>query len=287
MPQTVFVREGSPAWDEVAGGSSLTGDPYAGAPCHVVTDRVAARIATLETAADVAAVFAAPAAPPLASLTGREGVLGTGGEMSRRFVVLYADQVSDPGNMGTLVRAAAGFGAVAVATSPGSVDLLSPKVVRASMGAVFALPLYSAVEIDTLLDGLRAGMAAPPVAAPGGSPANAVAPGDEDRLANPCGGEADLEVCGLVAHDGDDLRDVEPRAPLVLCVGAERAGLSAVVTARLTRRLTIALAGGDARGVESLNAGVAGAIALYEFSRRPRGGAAHDPQGRLQAPGEG
>jgi TrmH family RNA methyltransferase len=243
-PQAVFVRDGSPVCDELTGGGSPTGGALAGLSCHRVTDRVAARIATLETPADVAAVFAAPAAPPLAALPGAAGML----------LILYADQVADPGNMGTLVRAAAGFGAAAVATSPGSVDLLSPKVVRASMGAVFGVPLYQAVELDDMLDALT---------------------------------DAPPDVCGLVAHDGDDLRATTLSRPALLCVGAERAGLSAAVEARLTRRLTIPLAGGEARGVESLNAGVAGAIALYEFSRRPAGGAPHDPQGRLQAPGEG
>ncbi len=60
---------------------------------------------------------------------------------------------------------------------------------------------------------------------------------------------------------------------MVLCVGAERAGLSAEALAQVTVRLTIPLAGVPAAGIESLNAGVAGAIALYEFSRRrPRSG---------------
>jgi TrmH family RNA methyltransferase len=235
--------------------------------CHRVTDRVAARIATLETPADMAAVFPAPEPPALASLAA-VGLL-----------VLYADRIADPGNMGTLVRAAAGFGATAVATSPGSVDLLSPKVVRAGMGAVFGLPLYQASERDALVAGLGGGDAA--TAAAVAKPAGAVDAGA------PASGAQAIDVCGLVAHGGDDLRRAPLRRPAVLCVGAERAGLSPAVAARLTRTLTIPLAGGEARGVESLNAGIAGAIAMYEFSRRPQDGAAHDPQGRLQAPGEG
>ena len=255
------MRDGSPACDDLTAaaadaGSAPVRGALAGLTCHRVTDKVAARIATLETPADVAAVFPAPAAPPLASLSVAAGSL----------LVLYADRVADPGNMGTLVRAAAGFGAAAVATSPGSVDLLSPKVVRASMGAVFGLPLYQAVALDGVLDALADACAAGSATPPSG---------------------ATIDVCGLVAHGGDDLVTTPLRRPAVLCVGAERAGLSPAVEARLTRRLTIPLAGGEACGVESLNAGVAGAIALYEFSRRPQGGAPHDPQGRLQAPGEG
>jgi RNA methyltransferase, TrmH family len=51
--------------------------------------------------------------------------------------VIIADQLRDPGNMGTLLRTAAAAGAQAVFTTPGSVDLYSPKVVRSAMGAHF------------------------------------------------------------------------------------------------------------------------------------------------------
>ena len=71
----------------------------------------------------------------------------------------------------------------------------------------------------------------------------------------------------------------------MVCIGAERAGPFAAVEALLTDRLTIPLARGAA-AVESLNAGVAGAIALYEFSRRS-GGAVEQQKGRLPASGEG
>lgn len=50
-------------------------------------------------------------------------------------------RVQDPGNVGTLVRAAAAFGPAFVALSPGTADPLSPKALRASMGAIFRVPL--------------------------------------------------------------------------------------------------------------------------------------------------
>ena len=55
----------------------------------------------------------------------------------------------------------------------------------------------------------------------------------------------------------------------MLAVGAERPGLSPEALAHVTQLVTIPLAPGLPGAVESLNAGVAGAIALYEFSRRP------------------
>jgi RNA methyltransferase, TrmH family len=54
---------------------------------------------------------------------------------------VYLHGVSDPGNVGTILRSAAAFGASSVVIGPGTADPYSPKAVRASMGAVFAVPL--------------------------------------------------------------------------------------------------------------------------------------------------
>lgn len=70
--------------------------------------------------------------------------------------VVVADRVSDPGNLGTIVRSAEAAGADAVVVTRGSVDVTSPKVVRASAGAVFFVPIVDEVDIATLRDaGLR------------------------------------------------------------------------------------------------------------------------------------
>jgi RNA methyltransferase, TrmH family len=57
---------------------------------------------------------------------------------------LYLHGVSDPGNVGTVLRSAAAFGASCVALGPGSADPFSPRAVRASMGAIFAMPVARA-----------------------------------------------------------------------------------------------------------------------------------------------
>ena len=136
----------------------------------------------------------------------------------------------------TLLRAAAAFGASAVVTSPGSADPYAPKTVRAGMGAHFAVPLFADVAAAEVAAQLPA-----------------------------------ATVYGLSAHGGAPLPAVDLRRPAVLVVGAERAGLSPEALAHVDERVTIPLsplAAGPA--VESLNAGVAGAIALYEV-RRQRG----------------
>jgi TrmH RNA methyltransferase len=78
-------------------------------------------------------------------------------------------------------------------------------------------------------------------------------------------------VYGLAAHKGTPLVAAELDRPAVLAVGAERAGLSAAAVRHVTDTVTIPLTPSVPGIVESLNAGVAGAIALYEFSRRPAG----------------
>jgi len=57
---------------------------------------------------------------------------------------VYLHGVRDPGNVGTVLRSAAAFGAGSVAVGPDSADPFSPRAVRASMGAVFAVPLVRA-----------------------------------------------------------------------------------------------------------------------------------------------
>ena len=65
---------------------------------------------------------------------------------------LYLDKVSDPGNMGTLLRSAAWFNFTQVALSPDCVDPFNPKVVRAGMGAHFGLSIHTDINLDIFSD---------------------------------------------------------------------------------------------------------------------------------------
>jgi RNA methyltransferase, TrmH family len=227
------VSGARPAGGAAAPGRSGASPAAAGPPPAVypVAEHVAHKIGTLETPADVMAVFPLPGRRPFAPPP------GSGADL----LVVYADAVGDPGNVGTLLRAAVAFGAAAFVAAPGTADLYAPKTVRAGMGAVFAFPLYQEVLLSDLVARL---------------------PG--------------AEVVGLVAHDGEPLDRAALRRPAVLVIGAERAGISAQAASHVTRPVTIALAPDRPQAVESLNAGVAGSIALYEFSRR-RAGAVHTP----------
>jgi len=67
----------------------------------------------------------------------------------RRFI--YLSEVQDPGNAGTILRSADAFGMDAVITSPGSVDMFSPKVVRSTAGSLWHIPVFEGVELSEIL----------------------------------------------------------------------------------------------------------------------------------------
>ena len=129
--------------------------------------------------------------------------------------------VGDPGNVGTLIRSAAALGPAFVSLSESSADPTGPKALRASMGALFRVPLLAFDD----------------------------APGR--RIA-------------LVAHGGMRTAELDLSGPTTFVLGAEREGLPESVLATCDERATIPLAPGS----ESLNVATAGAIALYELSRR-------------------
>ena len=216
-PQVVFVRAERAlelsARLRLSGGGGPAADGAHTAPPAVypVEERVAEKISTLETPPDVMAVFPLPERRALTTLPGTGGA---GGEdappgAAGEALVVFADGIGDPGNMGTLLRAAVAFGATALATAPGSADLYGPKTVRAGMGAVFGLPLFPEVRLADVLAAL-----------PGAA------------------------VYGLAAHEGAPLAAAGLRRPAVLVVGAERPGLSGEALAHVTQLITIPLASG-------------------------------------------
>ncbi len=154
---------------------------------------------------------------------------------------LALDALGDPGNVGTVLRTAAALGAGGVVTLPGTADPFGPKAARASMGACFRVPVArldgSDVDVGNELDAIRAAVPS-------------------------------LRVVALDADGDVDLWDAPLDATTLLVVGAEREGVSASVRANVD---VVASIPQDPR-VESVNAGVAASIALYEWRRRARGG---------------
>jgi TrmH family RNA methyltransferase len=146
--------------------------------------------------------------------------------------VLVLDGVQDPGNVGTMLRTALGFGATGVVALKGTADLTNPKVIRAGMGASFRLPSVAAAP-DVFVAWAHLQRAQIWVADAGGE--------NVDQLSR---------------------RSAE-RPPVALVVGNEGAGASPQLRMAADRRIAIPLA----PGVESLNAAVAAGILLYEVTR--------------------
>ena len=66
--------------------------------------------------------------------------------------IVVVDKISDPGNLGTILRSAEAAGASGIVLTSGTVDAFSPKVVRASAGALFNVPIYEGATIDQVAD---------------------------------------------------------------------------------------------------------------------------------------
>jgi TrmH family RNA methyltransferase len=217
-PRLVLVREGDEALLNEAAFA-------AGTPARVVADNLFARLSDVQAPQGILAVFPIPDAHP---------------ELDDPApLVLVLDRLRDPGNLGTLLRAAAGAGISAVYITPETVDPWNAKAVRAGMGAHFRLPL---LPFDPATAALLANRLPRRVAAAAGAPRT---------------------------YD-----EVDWTVPAALVIGGEAEGVSPEVTAWSTEAARIPLAG----GVESLNAAVAGAVVLFEAARQKRLSARAEPR---------
>lgn len=127
-------------WEIEAEFVAAGAEPVSDAPVHVLAPGVMERVATTDTPQVSIAVVRMPAREAdLASLS----------------FVLVLHRLADPGNLGTLLRSAEAAGVDAVVLTPGSVDAHNPKVVRASAGALFHVPVVVADVGAVAAAGLR------------------------------------------------------------------------------------------------------------------------------------
>jgi TrmH family RNA methyltransferase len=149
-----------------------------------------------------------------------------------RIFGLYGDMLQDPANIGTIIRTAAGLNLNALWLAPHSVDVFNPKVVRATAGTLFHLPIFPQTSLEDLLN---------------------------------------LDCVIMAAEVGTSaesvpIRSIQTLPPrTIVAVGSESRGLSEAVLKASTFRFTIPLK----PGVESLNAAAAASIALFHFSGLP------------------
>lgn len=138
------------------------------------------------------------------------------------------DRVQDPGNVGSIIRSCAAAGVPALILLAGSASAWSPKVLRASQGAHFALTIYEQLDSQTLLS----------------------------RLAVP--------LLATTLEDAGSLYEAELPHPAAWVFGHEGQGVSPALLAQAACRVHIP----QATGVESLNVAAAAAVCLFEHRRR-------------------
>jgi len=187
--------------------------------CLVVSPVVMRSLAETQTPQGVLAVVDLPD-PPMPVFDVEDGF------------VLVLDGVRDPGNVGTLIRAAAAANCDAVVTITGTADAFAPKVVRAAMGAHFRVPIIAARDWAAI------------------GPTLAVLPAVYGA-----------DGASLVTYD-----TIAWTRGCAIIIGNEDHGLSAQARAAGSGTVRIPME----RGVESLNAAVSGAILLYEVVRQRR-----------------
>ncbi len=146
-------------------------------------------------------------------------------------LIVYCLGIQDPGNLGTIIRSADALGATGVILSKGSVDLYNPKVVRATQGSLFHLPI-TMVEDD--LETIR-------------------------KLK-----QKNVKIISTDVSGPKNVFDVELSGPVAILVGNEGAGLPQAVIEAADRSVKIPMPG----KAESLNVGISTAILLYEIMRQ-------------------
>jgi len=145
--------------------------------------------------------------------------------------ILIPDQIRDPGNLGTLLRSAAASGVQAILIPPDTTDAFSPKVLRSGMGAHFRLPIRS------------------------------MGWGEIEKAV-----KSDALNVYVADMDGTSCWDMDLRQPVALIVGNEAEGASESARKLADGKISIPMSG----ETESINAGVAGSVLMFEIMRQRR-----------------
>lgn len=143
---------------------------------------------------------------------------------------LLIDQVQDPGNLGTLIRSADAFNFDVVISLKGSCDIYNPKTVRSTMGSLFHIPIIKDVTNREIYDFLK--------------------------LKN-----TKIYATNL-SKESIEINKVKVNTPFAIVIGNESKGVSEFWKKASDYNIIIPIRG----KAESLNAGVAGSIAMYQFS---------------------
>ncbi len=208
-PEALIVGRSRAEEPEIARLIAASGMPRA----HVVADGLFRELSSVATPSGILAIVATPHRRTLPDVPGP---------------CVMLEDVQDPGNLGSILRSAAAAGVEEIYLSSGCVHAWSPRVLRAGMGAHFALEIYEGVELGGLI---------------------ARYPG---------------EVYAAVRDAAHSLYSVDLRGTIGLLFGNEGAGLSAALRDAAHHQISIPMPG----KAESLNVAAAAAVCLFERVRQ-------------------
>lgn len=154
--------------------------------------------------------------------------------LSNNGIFVIADTLQDPGNMGTIIRTAEAFGCKGIFVSKNSVDVYSDKVVRSTMGALFNIPVIQECDIISLITTMK---------------------------------QKKISICAFSLDADKSLSNFKFKNNTAVIIGNESKGISKQILDVVDNKIKIDMTGKS----QSLNASVAGAVAIYEISKQLNG----------------
>jgi TrmH family RNA methyltransferase len=154
------------------------------------------------------------------------------GILSAGSLVVVTAGIQDPGNLGTIIRSAEAFGASGVVLGEQTVSRFNAKTIRASAGSLFRLPAVAS-KLSDAVEALR---------------------------------KKGFRLVGTSSHQGASLNEAKLTGSVALFIGSEGSGLAPSILFQMDELVTIP----HSAELESLNAGVAASILLYEAARQRR-----------------
>lgn len=146
-------------------------------------------------------------------------------------LVVVAAGLQDPGNLGTVMRSCEAFGAAGLITTEGTASHFNPKVIRASAGSIFRFPVVK-ITSGELVSSLRG---------------------------------REIPMLATSSHKGTPIDEVDFERTVAIFIGSEGSGLPRALANAMDESIAI-----PQSGAESLNAGVAASVILYEAARQRR-----------------
>ena len=141
--------------------------------------------------------------------------------------LIMLDDVNDPGNLGTIIRTAAGLGYDGIIMSPNTVDLYNEKVIRSTQGVMFKIPIIKA-NLQEVIKTLK---------------------------------KEKVFCIGTALTNAKDVKHITKKDKFAICLGNEAKGISKEVLDNMDENVKIAMN----NDVESLNVSIAAGIIMYEM----------------------